>query len=63
LLGLVRDALEATQDGCVALPVIDLDDICQCDRVEDFDEPTVGETALVCCSREGAKSAKHLRVG
>jgi hypothetical protein len=29
ILGVVCDALEATQDGCVALPVIDLDDICQ----------------------------------
>jgi hypothetical protein len=59
----VFEALEASQDRRVALLVIGVDDLCQGERVEDLDEPSIGETALMHRPREGSKSAKLLRVG
>lgn len=59
----VFEALEKSQDRRVALLVIGMDDFCERERVEDLDQPPVGEATLMHGPREGAKSAKFLRVG
>jgi hypothetical protein len=59
----VCEALKTSQYRRVALSVVGVDDFCERERVEDLDQPAVGETALMDGPREGAKSAKLLRVG
>jgi hypothetical protein len=52
------EAFETSQDRGVALSVVGVDDFCQGERVEDLDEPTVGETALMHHPLKGTKSAE-----
>ena len=51
------ETLKTSQDRRVAL-LVGADDFCQSERVEDLDQPTVGEATLMHCPRKGAKSAK-----
>ena len=59
---LVPETLETSQDRGVAL-LVGADELDKSQRVEDLDQPPVGEALLMHCSREGAKSAKLLCVG
>jgi hypothetical protein len=59
----ILETFETSQDRGVTLSVIGMDDLRERGRVEDFDQPAVGETALMDGPREGAKSAKLLRFG
>ena len=58
----VLEALKTIQDRGMAL-LVGADDFCQSERVEDFDQPSVGEATLMHGPGEGAKSAELLRVG
>ena len=59
-LRFVFEALETGQDGGMAL-LVGADDFCQSERVEDLDQPTVGEATLMHGPRESANLLSFIK--
>lgn len=57
------ETLKVIQGSGMTFTVIRLDEPDQSWRMEEFDEPLLGEVALVRCSCKSAEGAKHMRFG